>query len=661
VRPSAGSAAAAHRELSAHSLALAGFFAVATLCLRPFWEVFRTDIVSDPDDPVFNLYLLKWVGHELHRGFRGFWDAPFFFPTRDVIAYSDHLFGPGLAAAALNALVPGWVAAYNLVLLASFALTGWTLCYVLRRAGRSWIAALMGGAMYAFSPFRWDQLPHLQVLLMAAIPLTLWTFDRLLAAPSWPRAAVFLMCYGVHLSGGCYLAYMIHIPLAVLALNRAPELARRGREMRWRELRVLLAVAALAAAALTVTFGEYWLVTRRDGLAWGPYPARRWGATLLSYMQPSHLSSYGGLWPATLYRPENALFPGWLAAGFGAAGAAALWRGRRRRDGIGRGRRPGWLALALAAAGWLMADLHTLSLAPSHAGLERWVVGHHYGAAFAMLVAGAAAWAASAAYTRWWAARRWWPAPPLPAEAPVDRWQRGLLLAGACTAALASPLFFMPATRLLPGLDAMRVPARFHAFTMVAVVWLAALALDRLLARVRSSGRPAPRARTAAVALGLACLLLAELTPRPVSWVELPEEDDFPQVYQWLADQPDLRALLEIPFDRADVAVPSATGAIVMYFNTLHWRPLVNGTSAHFPRDYQSLRARCCWPVPDDATLVLLRRWGVSHLLVHRSLLPAWQRAALARWDASGKAELLYAGEGDRVYRISRTGEAAAR
>ncbi len=648
------------------TLALVGFSAVAVLYLRPIWAVFSTHIAPDPYDPVFNLYLLKWVGHEVRRGLSGFWDAPFFFPTRGAITYSDHLFGPGLAATALTGLLPSWVAAYNGLLLASFALTGWTMSFVLRRGGRSWTAALLGGAMYTFSPFRWDQLPHLPMLLMAAIPPTLWTFDRLLAAPSWKRAAAFLPCYLIHLSGGCYLAYMIHVPLLVLALHRAPELWRREPAERRREARVLLAVAAAAALALAAVFGKYWQVARRDQLVWTPKLARQWGASLLSYLQPDPLNTYAGIWPEALRRPGNFLFPGWMAAALAAAGAVALWRARRRGpegpEAETEARRPPrWLLapLGLAALGWLTGELHTWSKVHPFEFLERWVVGHGYNAALAMVLAGTIGWAVG--YRRW--AGRWW-TPAWLGGAAGDRWQAGLLLAGCTTAALASPLFFLPTARLLPGLGAMRVLTRFHAFTMVAIVWLAAATVDQILARVRrrhgtAARRAAGATRTRCatwLSLGMAACLLLELAPRRIPWIALPAEDDFPQVYQWVADRPEIAALLELPINRADMPIPEVTSIGYMYYGTLHWRPLVNGYGAHLAHSFDSLRARCCRPVPDAATLDLLRSWGVTHLLVHRSLLPPPERRLLAQWDATGSAELVYAGGGDRVYLITGRG-----
>jgi len=688
-----GPPAAAERAQSAAgeawrlAAAFAGYALLAAFYLRPIWQVFSTHIASDLGDPLFNLYILKWVAHEAHRGFAGFWEAPFFYPAHDLLAYSDHLLGPGLAAAAFTSLVPDglhrWVPAYNLLLWSSFALTGLAACFVLRRGGIGWAAAWLGGAMYAFSPFRWDQLPHLQILLMPLIPLTLWSFDRLLARPSRSRAAIFLGCYLLHLSGGCYLALMIHVPLAVLLANRLPALRRGGR---WRaELPLLGGTAMIAAAAAGSLFGKYRQVARAAGLHWGPGVMRTWGASVLSYLTPSDSNLYSGLWPASLHRPENALFPGWLAACLALLGACDLWRrygpaGEIPAEGgempaaaaemAAAGKMPAaagevpavagespatapaklaaWrravlaALLALAAIGWLAGEARTWSMPVTGAfhltGLPRWAT-RNYSVPLALVVLGSGGWLAL---------RRRWGRSPLLRRREIDPWQRGLLAAGAATAALSFPIFFDPLARLLPGLGAMRVPARFNAFTSLAIVCLAAAALDR---RIR--GRPAAaRRRGALIFTAVTALLLVEVCPRPVSWVELEDEEDFPDVTQWIADQPDIHALLEVPLADPSLAAPYLVNISYMYYGTLHWKPLVNGYSAHVPLATEWLSQRCCWPAPDAKTLARLRRWGVTHIVIHRSELPLWQRQELDRWEATGQADRLYAGGGDRVYRI---------
>jgi hypothetical protein len=479
------------REIGASLAALAGFYLLAALYLRPIWRTWRTSLSPNQTDPLFVLYLLKWVGRELGRHFAGYWEAPFFFPTHDVLAFSDHMLGPGLGATAWNALVPGWVGAYNMLYLSAFAVTAWTLTWVLRRSGRGWPAALLGGALYAFCPFRWDQQPHLQVLMMAAIPLVWWTCDRLLAAPSWRRAAAFLLCYAVHLSGGCYLAVMIHVPLLALAANR---LLGRGRARPTRrELAILLVTAVAAAGMFAALFLEYWRVSKHYGLAWAPDTGRHWGASLLSYLQPAGANFYSSLWPARLWRPENSLFPGWLALALCLAGLV-LWRraGSVRPPSptpASNGPHAAWMLapLALILGGWGAGEALTWTerrgvAAPSHLALR-------YGLAALAVMAGGALWALLCRKRR----GRW----PWAALAALPAWPRGVLLAGAVTALCGSAIFYVPLAKVVPGFSAMRVPARFQAFTMVAVAYLAAAAFDALAARLGSASATGRRRRWA--------------------------------------------------------------------------------------------------------------------------------------------------------------------
>ncbi|GIV98056.1 MAG: hypothetical protein KatS3mg057_2713 [Herpetosiphonaceae bacterium] len=83
--------------------------------------------------PLFNLWTLWWNADRAATGFAGYWDAPFFFPNRGVLSYSEPLTLPGLLS------TPLWVAGaapalvYNLVLLTLLVLNG-LFAYRLARA-----------------------------------------------------------------------------------------------------------------------------------------------------------------------------------------------------------------------------------------------------------------------------------------------------------------------------------------------------------------------------------------------------------------------------------------------------------------------------------------------------------------------------------------------
>ncbi|HVT57227.1 MAG TPA: hypothetical protein VHR45_02410 [Thermoanaerobaculia bacterium] len=635
-------------------LAASFYLVLSMLYLRPIWQVFGTHIAPHTGDPLFNLYLLQWGSHQLRLGMPSFWDAPFYYPARHVITYSDHLLGPSLIATAFTALVPNALAAYNFLLLASFVLCGFGTYYVLIRRGVSATAALLAGCVFAFSPFRWEQLSHLQVLLMQWIPLTLWSFDRLLEEASWHRATLFLLFYLLHISGGNYLAYMIHVPLLVLLGNRIVWRLRSPRPQRLftaSELAVLSTTALAAAAALAALYAPYVAAARQTTLSWTPGMTRVWGASALSYLTPSPSNLYSSLWPESLRRPENSLFPGWLPSILAACGLADLWRRHHQARGApvrlpAARRLTLGILIAVSAAGFLLAELHTWSLqAPA---LGRLVPGGGYRLPRALWAGGLLAWLLLR--------RRWrgsWPRP----LAGIEPWTRGVLLAGALSALLALPMVYAAARGILPGLTAMRVPARFNAFTSFAIAYFAALGFDGRLAAWRGRRRT-PRAEGVALAsaafasvaalAALAALLLLELTPRPISWVPLPAEADFPAVYSWLRRQPAVTALLELPLREENEG-----DLDYMHYGTLHWKPLVNGYSARMPHDYEELRDVCCWPAPESAALAMLRRWRVSHVLIHTADIRPWGLRALPAWEASGVAVRVYADEdGDLVYHL---------
>src|SRR6202035_5543518 len=404
------------------------YLLVAAVYLRPIWRTFGTHIGPNPGDPIFNLYILKWGMHQLRLGFPDFWNAPLYFPTPLGTTFSDHLLGPMLFPSAFTALWPNPIAAYNFLVLSSFVLCGCTTCYVLRRSGLSWLPALLGGAVFAFAPFRIDQLSHVQMLLAQWIPLLLWSWDRLLAGPTWRRAGLFLLFYALHLSGSTYLAYMIHFPLLALAVNRAatPERTWLSRA----SLRILAPVLLLCAALLLAVFWPYRTTSKELGLTRSESEIRVYGASLASFVTPCDQSWYDGPWSAPLRRPENSLFAGFLPSALALWGAILGWRRFRSspRRPLSAGKQAALAALiALGLFGWAAREAETWRRLPLGSHLRS--PGYHTAAL--LLLLGLGGWALLR--------RRWGGNWPLDLS-ELDPWRRGLLLSGALCFLLAHPI-----------------------------------------------------------------------------------------------------------------------------------------------------------------------------------------------------------------------------
>jgi hypothetical protein len=398
-----------------------------------------------------------------------FWNANFYYPVQGALAFSDHLLGPALQLLLLLdlRLVPNSVAGYNVLLVSSFVLSGATTSWVLHRGGRSWPAAVLGGFLFAFAPMRWAHLEHLQVLLAQWVPPTLWTWDRLLADATWKRAAAFLSFYLLSLAGGCYLAYMIHLPLIAIGMSRASGWRKLADPRRWA---ALLAVAVAAGGSALWLYTPYLAVSHRYGLERSAGEVALYSATLASYAAPSESNVYAGVWHRLADRwqidpsqDEGRLFGGFLATVFAVCGGVVFLR----RPGGGQEGRPLTVGqrlmlgalLAAAAAAFVWCDLRTLQEETPDDGWNGPAL------LFGLAVVG---W--TVARRRW--RRTGWKGGWLRRWADIDPWERGVVLGGALCFLMSFPLAFVPLMRVVPGLASLRAPGRFGVFTSLAAAFL---------------------------------------------------------------------------------------------------------------------------------------------------------------------------------------------
>jgi len=197
--------------------------------------------------------------------------------------------------------------------------------------------------------------------------------------------------------------------------------------------------------------------------------------------------------------------------------------------------------------------------------------------------------------------------------------------------------------RVIPGLSGMRVPARFYAFVSLALAYFAARGIDFLMERTSRT-----RLR-AALAAGLTLVLAFELAPSPLRWVRLPRQENFPAVYRWIAREPGIRALVELPI------TSDARESHYLYFSTLHWKPIANGFSGYHPPSHQRITEEIRF-LPEQRGLDLLRELWISHLVIH-ARTPG-RAAALRQWEqrfamgSDQQVERVYQAESSSVYRL---------
>jgi hypothetical protein len=329
-------------------------FAYLALVSVMSWPLVRDLVHSGPmyrPDGRLNAWILGWVGYAFWHQPTRLFQAPIFHPLPDTLAFSENMLLPGALAAPFEA-AGGAVFGYNVVLLASLALSGLATYLLVRRAGGDRLAAFVGGAYFAAGPHRWTRLTHIQAQITVFLPLALLALDRFWERRTLRRA----LLVGLLLAAqGLSSVYLGVITAAVLAVALAVALlgGLHGRDLLRLAAGFLLAGLLLAPAArpyfrTRAFLGQEFSLADVSGAA----------TNLISYAAAG-TALWGGVTQRQLgLEPlSDALFPGVVVLLLGVAGLA---RAPRR-----------YRAVALAASAMAIF----FSLGPETA-LYRWLHEH---------------------------------------------------------------------------------------------------------------------------------------------------------------------------------------------------------------------------------------------------------------------------------------------
>ena len=179
-------------------------------------------LVPDLGDPLFSMWRIGWVAHQIVTDPRHLFDANIFYPEPGTLTYSDAMLLPALTAAPLLWMGVPVAVVYQLLFLSGFVLSG-TATYMLARglglsAGASWIAALF----FALCAYRIEHYSHLELQMAQWMPLTLLAAHRLLATGRRRYAVLLALAIGAQwyssMYYGVFLTVCSGVFIAVLSL-----------------------------------------------------------------------------------------------------------------------------------------------------------------------------------------------------------------------------------------------------------------------------------------------------------------------------------------------------------------------------------------------------------------------------------------------------------
>jgi hypothetical protein len=278
---------------------------------------------NDNADTVLNEWILSWIAYQLPRDPARLFDANIFHPEAHTLAYSEPLIVQGVLAAPLIWLGASPVLAYNLVLIAGLALTGWAMALVVARWTGDWVAAVGSGILVAFNSHTLTRLPHLQAQHAEFIPLALLALDALLRRPRWSAAIWLAVWFSLQALTSIYLLAFTTLALAVSVIARPEDwLGERFARVAPK----LVTAGIFALVVLLPMLVPYWRMQQAgfgrslDEVAW-------FSASLKDYWStPSRL--HGAL--GTSGGGSTSLFPG--IAGLLLAGVTIMPGGRACAD-----------------------------------------------------------------------------------------------------------------------------------------------------------------------------------------------------------------------------------------------------------------------------------------------------------------------------------------
>ena len=138
--------------------------------------------------PLFNTWTLWWNSVSARELFKGYWNAPIFFPSKEAFAFSEPQ-PATLVVAPVIWLGGSPVLAYNIYFVISLILNGLLAWLILIQRRCSPFQALIGGGMMIWLPISLRQFEVLQLVPVWPILWTWHSLDRHRRAPCLRSAA----------------------------------------------------------------------------------------------------------------------------------------------------------------------------------------------------------------------------------------------------------------------------------------------------------------------------------------------------------------------------------------------------------------------------------------------------------------------------------------
>ncbi len=311
-------------------IALFAFYAVVAVVLTWPLAANLPTAVSDLGDPLLNAWILDWNCYALTHKPLHLFNAPIFFPAKFPLAYSEHLTGIAILCLPFYAIGFAPLTIHNLAILLGFALSGYGACVLARVVTKQLLPSMLAGLLYGFVPYRFGQLPHVQVISGGWIALLLAALLVYRRSPTLRNAvllgAAFLM------NGLTNVYFCLFGSVAVVLTLVLIAIAERHDKRFWLRLGGALAIAF---ALLLPFLIPYKVVTETYGMKRHERESLEASATWSDWLiAPRESRLYGRLPPDEERHGERQLFPGAMMLFLSAAAFLMVRSGGQRPSAV---------------------------------------------------------------------------------------------------------------------------------------------------------------------------------------------------------------------------------------------------------------------------------------------------------------------------------------
>ena len=284
-------------------------FVVLSILMTMPLSLHLSDKVKDSGDPLFCSWTLGWAIHSICNNFKDIFHANIFWPHLYTFAYSEHMIGNAIIGLPIWFITKNIILVHNTLILLSFILCGFGAYLLTFYLTKSRFASITAGIIYTFCPFRFDQSAHLHVLTAQWIPFALLYFHKYWDTKKTifliPFSCFFLLQWLCAGQNGLFLTLAIGICLCYLFVT----MYKKQNQKLFVKFLVLMSI--LSVFILILYYPYLWLAKNMDFVR-SVDEVKAYTPNVSAYLGAYPSNLLYGKWLVKFYKPEQALFPGFI-------------------------------------------------------------------------------------------------------------------------------------------------------------------------------------------------------------------------------------------------------------------------------------------------------------------------------------------------------------